>query len=287
MMTILESKTIGLLRDFPELITVTEEYREDFYKIVMITRGLGILAVGTNTYYIDTPMIVFIRPSDIISWKQLSDGHEGYTCLFRKDLLDRHTVLKTTIERYLLFKGNANNIIRLSPADIKVLNGIFFNMEQEERLGYRLNEDAIQTYLQLLMIQSARISDFKAADHVADEYKPVHEFFHLLEKETANVNYTNPIARKTVKEFAASLHMHPNYLNTLLKKHTGQNVSTHIRKRLLEEAKVLLLQTDWTLQEIGYSIGFAEQPNFSLFFKKNTGITPAEFRRRAGAQINS
>lgn len=287
MMTILESKTIGLLRDFPELITVTEECREDFYKIVMMTRGLGILAVGTNTYYIDTPMIVFIHPSDIIAWKQLSDGHEGYTCLFRKDLLDRHTVLKTTIEKYLLFKGNANNIIRLSPADIRVLNGIFFNMEQEERLGYRLNEDAIQTYLQLLMIQSARISDFKAADHVADDYKPVHEFFHLLEKETANVNYTNPIARKTVKEFAASLHLHPNYLNTLLKKHTGQNVSTHIRKRLLEEAKVLLLQTDWTLQEIGYSIGFAEQPNFSLFFKKNTGITPAAFRRRAGAPINS
>lgn len=282
MMTILESKTIGLLRDFPELITVTEECREDFYKIVMITRGLGILAVGTNTYYIDTPMIVFIHPSDIIAWKQLSDGHEGYTCLFRKDLLDRHTVLKTTIEKYLLFKGDANNIIRLSPADIRVLNGIFFNMEQEERLGYRLNEDAIQTYLQLLMIQSARISDCKAADHVADEYKPVQEFFHLLEKETANVNYTNPIARKTAKEFAASLHMHPNYLNTLLKKHTGQNVSTHIRNRLLEEAKVLLLQTDWTLQEIGYSIGFAEQPNFSLFFKKNTGITPAEFRRRAG-----
>ncbi|SHM16982.1 AraC family transcriptional regulator [Chitinophaga sp. CF418] len=172
---------------------------------------------------------------------------------------------------------------RLSPADISVLNGIFANMEQEERSGERLTEDAIQTYLQLLMIQSTRISAFKAPRHVSDEYKHVHEFFSLLEKETANVNYNNPIARKTAKEFAASLDMHPNYLNTLLKKHTGQNVSTHIRKRLLEEAKMLLLQTNWTLQEIGYSIGFAEQPNFSLFFKKNTGITPAEFRRRAGS----
>lgn len=256
----------------------------DFYKILMITKGIGLLAVGTSTYYIDAPMIVFVHPSDIISWKKLSDDHEGYVCLFSKDLLDRHAVLKTTIEKYLLSRGKHKNIIRLSAADVTVLSGIFVSMEQEEMSGNRLNEDAIQTYLQLLMIQSARISDFKEPDYVSDEYKHVHEFFNLLEKETANVNYTNPIAMKTAKEFAASLDMHPNYLNTLLKKHTGQNVSTHIRNRLLEEAKNLLLQTDWTLQDIGYSIGFAEQPNFSLFFKKNAGVTPAEFRRRAGRE---
>jgi len=174
---------------------------------------------------------------------------------------------------------------RLSPAGIKVLHGIFASMEQEERSGRRLNEDAIRTYLQLLMIKSTPISDVKAPDYVADEYRHVRAFFNLLEKETANVNYTNPIAIKTAKEFAASLDVHPNYLNTLLKKHTGQNVSTHIRKRLLEEAKMLLLQTDWTLQEIGYSIGFAEQPNFSLFFKKNMGITPTAFRRKATADL--
>ncbi len=177
------------------------------------------------------------------------------------------------------------NIIRLSPADITVLNDIFANMQQGEMSGNRLNEDAIQTYLQLLMIQRARISDFKEPDNVSDEYKHVRGFFNLLERETANVNYMNPIAMKTAKEFAASLDVHPNYLNTLLKKHTGQNVSTHIRNRLLKEAKNLLLQTDWTLQDIGYSIGFAEQPNFSLFFKKNAGVTPAEFRRRAGREF--
>jgi len=174
---------------------------------------------------------------------------------------------------------------RLPPADIKVLHGIFANMEREERLGRRLDEDAIRTYLQLLIIQSTPISDIKKPDCVSDEYRHVRAFFNLLERETANVNYNNPIAIKTAKEFAASLDVHPNYLNTLLKKHTGQNVSTHIRKRLLEEAKMLLLQTDWTLQEIGYSIGFAEQPNFSLFFKKNMGITPAAFRRKAAAAL--
>jgi len=47
----------------------------------------------------------------------------------------------------------------------------------------------------------------------------------------------------------------------------------------LEESKILLVQTDWSIQQIGFAIGFADQPNFSYFFKKNAGITPAEFRK--------
>jgi AraC-like DNA-binding protein len=47
----------------------------------------------------------------------------------------------------------------------------------------------------------------------------------------------------------------------------------------VDETKALLVQTDWSLQDIGYSIGFADQPNFTVFFKKNTGLTPAEFRK--------
>jgi AraC-like DNA-binding protein len=304
MIDTLESETIDLLREYPDLIPVTRNnfhslpirvydgaeigcksylspQRRDLYKILMVAKGLGMLTIGTNTYYINEPMIVFIDPSDVISWKKLSADHEGYACLFRKDLLDTQPVLRTTIGKYLLFGVKNKSVIRLSSADVTVLNGIFRHMKEEESSGNRLNEDAVQTYLQLLMIQCARITSYKEPDHVSDEYRHVQEFFSLLQRETANVNYTNPIAMKTAKEFAACLNVHPNYLNTLLKRHTGQNVSTHIRNRLLEEAKILLLQTDWTLQDIGYSIGFAEQPNFSLFFKKNAGVTPAEFRRAA------
>lgn len=85
---------------------------------------------------------------------------------------------------------------------------------------------------------------------------------------------------RTAKEFAYDLSVHPNYLNALLKKHTGQNAGTHIRNRLLDEAKALLIQTDWTLQDISCSIGFAEQPNFNIFFKKNTGHNTSRIQEK-------
>jgi AraC family transcriptional activator of pobA len=107
----------------------------------------------------------------------------------------------------------------------------------------------------------------------------VHAFLCLLEQETALVSSRMPIRIRTAKEFAGRLFVHPNYLNVLLKKHTGKNLSAHIKGRLLEESKLLLVETDWTLEKIGHAIGFSDQPNFSQFFKKSMGITPAEYRR--------
>lgn len=245
----------------------------------MITEGAGVFTMGLNTYYIEEPTILFIHPNDIISWKNLSDKAGGYYVLFKRNFINDHPQLKNTIDKYGLFNEKEKSVIRLKNSDLPMLNSLFERMGHEDLSNNQLKDDALQAYLQLLMVESMRVAQFPKPDNVSDEYHYIHQFFHLLEKETSGINYTSPIKMKTAKEFAASLSVHPNHLNAVLKKYTGQNVSTHIRNRLLEETKALLVQTDWTLQDIGYSIGFAEQPNFSLFFKKNTGITPAEFRR--------
>ncbi len=300
--TTLDIKAIDTLRDLPDLVPVLrdtyedwtirvfnrEQYdcrnylspnRREFYKALLITKGTGVFTMGLNTYYIEEPTILFIHPNDIISWKSLSTERGGYYCLFKKAFLNEHVQLKAAIDKFGLFSDKQKSVIRLTGADVPVLNDLFVRMEEEELSGNQLRDDAMQAYLQLLMVSAARVARFPEPDNVSDEFRHVHAFFQLLEAETANINYTNPIQRKTAKEFAASLSVHPNHLNAVLKKHTGQNVSTHIRNRLLEATKVLLVQTDWALQDIAYSIGFSEQPNFNLFFKKNTGVTPAEFRR--------
>jgi AraC family transcriptional activator of pobA len=286
----LDSKVIDTLRNLPDLIPVYREYyedwtirvfdrkendcknylspnRRDFYKVLITTDGIGVFTMGLNTYYIDEPTILFIHPNDIISWKNLTEGQGGgYYVLFKKSYIEEHLQLKATIDKHSLFTDKSKSVIRLTASDVPSLTRHFAHMREE-------------AHLQLLIIDSIRVAHFPKPDNVSEEFKHVHEFFNLLEKETSNINITTPIRIRTAKEFAASLSVHPNHLNALLKKHTGQNVSTHIKGKLLEQAKVLLMQTDWSLQDIAYSIGFNEQPNFNLFFKKNTGITPAEFRK--------
>lgn len=298
----IDIKYIEQLRSIPDLIPVTRNYfedwnirvfnreenacrnylspnRRDFYKILFITKGVGLFSLGTRTYYIDEPMILFIHPNEIISWKNLSDQSAGYYVLFKKRYIDAHPTLKSAMDNYKLFADTAKSIIYVQKWAEDTINGLFLKMQQEEIIGGMLAEDAMMAYIQLIMIESMKGADFPTPDAVNEEFRHIHDFFRLLESQTSDINYNNPVKMRTAKEFADNLSLHPNHLNVLLKKHTGQNVSTHIKNRLLEESKALLVQTDWTLQEIGYCIGFADQPNFSQFFKKNTGITPNEFRR--------
>jgi AraC family transcriptional activator of pobA len=300
----LDSKTIDTLRDLPDLIPVFREYYEDwnirvfdrkhhecrnylspnrreFYKVLFITAGVGVMTIGLNTYYIEKPTILFIHPNDIISWKRMSDESGGFYVLFKKNFINENQQLKAAIDKYHLFSDKSKSVININDSDVSGIEAHFKKIQEEEMGTSKFKEDTMQVYLQLLLIDSMKIGDFPKPNNVSDEFKYVHGFFNLLEKETSNINNTTPIRLKTAKEFAASLSVHPNHLNALLKKHTGQNVSTHIKNRLLEETKILLLQTKWSLQEVGYSIGFTEQSNFNMFFKKNTGVTPAEFRKSA------
>jgi AraC family transcriptional activator of pobA len=300
--TTLDSKVIDTLRDLPDMIPVFREYFEDwtirvfnreqhecrnylspnrreFYKILLITKGTGVFTMGLNTYYIEEPTLLFIHPNDIISWKNLSEESGGHYVLFKKAFVNHHLQLKAVIDKFGLFSEKSRSVIRLDADEVPRISQYFERMQQEELGNSDFKEDAMQAYLQLLMVESMKVARYPKPDRVTEDFTHIHHFFDLLEKETSGINYSSPIRIKTAKEFAGSLQMHPNYLNQLLKKHTGQNASTHIRNRILDEAKALLVQTDWSLQDISHSIGFAEQPSFNLFFKKNTGLTPAEFRR--------
>jgi AraC family transcriptional activator of pobA len=302
MKTTIDLKQIDTLRNLPDMIPVLRDFyedwtvkvfnreyhecrnylspnRRDFYKVLFITEGSGVFTMGLNTYYIDEPTLLYIHPNDIISWKNLSDKPSGYYVLFKKEFINSFPNLKSTIDKFTLYTDKSKSVIRLSESEVPVINNLFIKMQEEEDINGTYKEDSIQAYIQLLMVESMKLGKYPKPDAVTEEFSHIHHFFNLLEKETSNINYNSPIRMRTAKEFAADLAIHPNYLNELLKKHTGQNASTHIRIRLLDEAKVLLLQTDWNLNNISYSMGFSDQPNFSFFFKKNTGITPVEFRK--------
>ena len=59
---------------------------------------------------------------------------------------------------------------------------------------------------------------------------------------------------------------------------TGHTPKELIDTRCIQEIKMLLRTTDLTMQEIALRLDFPDQSFFSRYFKKNTGMTPAEYR---------
>ena len=50
-----------------------------------------------------------------------------------------------------------------------------------------------------------------------------------------------------------------------------------ISKRIIQEAKILLKQTHWSVADIAYTLGFDDPAHFSNYFKKQTSLAPLTF----------
>ena len=61
---------------------------------------------------------------------------------------------------------------------------------------------------------------------------------------------------------------------------TGKAISSYIRQRRLEHFSKLLLETNLTIAEIAYSMGYDSGANVARLFKKHYGITPLAYRRK-------
>ena len=64
----------------------------------------------------------------------------------------------------------------------------------------------------------------------------------------------------------------------MLKENTGRTTTALIAGRVVQEAELLLKQTNWNISEISDSLGFAEVVHFSNFFKRQTAVSPGAFR---------
>jgi AraC-like DNA-binding protein len=72
--------------------------------------------------------------------------------------------------------------------------------------------------------------------------------------------------------------MHPNYLNALVKKHTGMSAKESIQNRILLEIKHLLHSTTLPIKEIASQLGFSDPNYFTTFFKRFENRSPGTYR---------
>lgn len=82
----------------------------------------------------------------------------------------------------------------------------------------------------------------------------------------------------SVAEIAETFGYNPEYMTTLVRRATGRSVLEHVNRAKIEEGKRLLLSTGLTVAQIAQEIGFADARYFSRLFRRETDLTPSEYR---------
>lgn len=71
-----------------------------------------------------------------------------------------------------------------------------------------------------------------------------------------------------------------SYFSLHFKRSVGVSFLDFIDKRRLEQAQTLLASSEWRLQDIAEHVGIPDSKYFSKWFRKETGLTPTEYRQQ-------
>lgn len=108
------------------------------------------------------------------------------------------------------------------------------------------------------------------AGNIVDSTKEVIEDY--LEK-----HYHQEIALEQLAEY---LHFNPNYTSSLFKKIFGKTFISYLTDMRMEKAKSLLKREELRIYEVARMVGYEDERYFQKTFKKITGVTPKEYRKR-------
>ena len=81
-----------------------------------------------------------------------------------------------------------------------------------------------------------------------------------------------------IQDVAGILHVHPNYLSTLFRREYDQSPREYLRKVRMNQAKILLTTTEYSISDISSDVGYTNPFQFSKVFKSCYGISPTEYR---------
>jgi AraC family transcriptional activator of pobA len=251
--------------------------RRDFYKI-SIGFGSSRLYYADKGIEVNQPALMFSNPMVPYAWEPISAQQEGYFCLFTEDFLkakDRDLVLQDSP----LFKIGSNPVFFVDKPQQEYITTIFQNMLREFSSDYIHKSDLLRNHVYLLLHEAMKmqpsVNYFK---HQNGAERIASLFLKLLERQFPVDSPQYALKLKTANDYAEHLSVHVNHLNRAVKEVTGKTTTEHITEHIVSEAKALLQHTNWSVNEIAYSLGYEYPSYFNNFFKKQTGVTPSSLR---------
>lgn len=89
----------------------------------------------------------------------------------------------------------------------------------------------------------------------------------------------NPSGNWSNSVIAAELNVHEDHMSKLFRQIAGMPPGEYVRTVRLREARRLLGETDWPIEQVGEKVGYGDIHYFSRIFSAHEGISPRAFRK--------
>ena len=251
--------------------------RRKYYKISLI-RGKNRAEYADKVISIEKNALLFATPKVPYHYIPEDENQAGSFCVFTEDFFIKDKS-HHTLEDLPIFQPGNVPIFEIDYELADEIEQLYKKIKKEIDSDYIFKYDLIRNYVLELIHYGQKLQpDSKLSTSNDASMRIVSLFVELLERQFPIETWEQRLQLKTAKDFADRLAIHVNYLNKKLKENTGKTTTEIITDRIIQEAKILLKQTQWNVSEISYALGFEEIAHFSNFFKKKTSLAPLEFR---------
>ena len=253
-------------------------FTTDFYIISFKKLKSGKLLYGRTNYDHNTGSMLFLKPRQIMAFRDLEFEEDGFILYIHEDYLHGHFLHKE-IAQYSYFDYETDEALHLSPREERIMWELFMKINTE----YYDNPDEfsrniILTHIDSILKYSERFYKRQFINRASLSGTTVSKFNNALSAYFEEENLLKN-GLPTVNALASQLNLSPRYLSDMLKQETGKTAIEHIHIYLVNEAKNRIRTEELNISEIAYGLGFENLPYFSRLFKKETGISPSAFRK--------
>ncbi len=244
--------------------------REVSHTLIFVTEGDYKTKIGFREYHVKTDDIVIYQAGAVFSTEEISKNVKGFTCHFHPNILVGKFGNRSLVTNFQFLNNGNHPIIEVKQKSKTAILNVYKRLALEFKSDLKPNPDIVHSYLYALLTE---LNILYGSENTNRQNTPfqITSHFRILANENVKKNLK-------VADFAKIMSISPNHLNKSVKTVTSKPASKIIDEIKLIEIKYLLYQSNLSISEISYEMGYLDASYFARFFKKQTGVSPKKFR---------
>jgi AraC-like DNA-binding protein len=249
--------------------------RRDFYKIMLVL-GNSKVHYADKVIEVKKQALSFSNPLIPYKWEHLDNIRKGAFCIFNQHFFHQYG----NLNQYSVFQPDGTHIFELTDEQVEKITPVYERMFEEIGSDYKHKYDVLRTLVFELLHFAMKIkpSENFIKKEINASQRISTLFLELLERQFPIDDNHQKITLRSASDFAGQLNVHVNHLNRAVKDTTEKTTTSIIAERIMQESKILLRHSNWTVSDISYALGFTEVTHFNNFFKKHVQLSPLKFR---------
>lgn len=245
------------------------------FSLLLVTNGNVRLNIDFQEIALEQKDIIFLYPNNVLEFLEVSPDASFQSLFISVEYFTNLNLQMNSKDALEILSNNFSKVLSLCADSFDHINSGF------TRLQF-LNDPANETiFYQEMQKGIVNLVMYELAGYLQ---KQQNKLLKTFRKEDIAIKFAHLVSqhyqtRRDVQFYADQIFITRTHLTRTIKDVYLKNPKQIIEDKIISEAKILLLKSEYSINQVMTELRFEDQPTFTKFFKKKTGFSPNAYRK--------